>query len=531
MTLNEKAIEYNSNLTSDAREYLNDRGITDEIIAQYQLGYDPSNSGWITIPIRNADKEVLFFKKKKHPFNKEEDPCKFLYEPSGNKATLFNLEIIKDTKFVIICEGEMDALLLTAHGIPAVSNTSGSSCFNLDWLKYLSHLEKIIVCYDIDNPGLMGRLKVTDILYNELDRTEIRTFILPKEVGEDGDITDYIIKLGRNPQDIMTKTEKYYPEGLITAKDFCAGQLLRPQPKWLIDQFLPYQGITVIAGREKSGKTMIAHQMAKCLSDGSPLFGKYPISTKSRVLIVDKENNDNDRKERLEFVGSDKSEDILWYEMSNFKIDPSKDESIEMDKLIKVVLRENIKVVIFDLLILIHTGNEDNASDMSRVFSEIKRLNKLDVSVIVLHHMNKSNEGRGSTAIAGEANMVFNITSTVNSKDEYTTYINILCKCARSIRSGWHVKTLFDTRNLSNCFTLLDKEAEELANEALQKDVILNELQKVGGSIKRQQLIVLIKANMSDEIMDKRCYELELEGKIKTFKNPRDNNSKTFQLI
>lgn len=47
------------------------------------------------------------------------------------------------------------------------------------------------------------------------NKREIYIITLPPEVGEHGDITDYLTKLKGDPQDLLTKYAKPYPEKMI----------------------------------------------------------------------------------------------------------------------------------------------------------------------------------------------------------------------------------------------------------------------------------------------------------------------------
>jgi hypothetical protein len=54
---------------------------------------------------------------------------------------------------------------------------------------------------------------------------------------------------------------------------------------YAIDRFLPEKGITMIGGRSGDGKTLIALNMARCLLDGTPLFGHFPIVAPSKRVV------------------------------------------------------------------------------------------------------------------------------------------------------------------------------------------------------------------------------------------------------
>lgn len=85
--------------------------------------------------------------------------------PDGENHLIFMNRIPKDSRYVIICEGEIDALTLADFGLPAVSvpagahknKTDGGIHKNNEWVQndyqWLSSFETIILCFDNDDAG------------------------------------------------------------------------------------------------------------------------------------------------------------------------------------------------------------------------------------------------------------------------------------------------------------------------------------------------------------------------------------------
>ena len=196
-----------TNLPDRIRTYLNNRGISNEVINAYKLGYGIFRSKkFITIPI--ADSEgYRFFKLRQDP---DDGDTKTTYP--GGQAQLFG-EYASDGH-QIICEGEMDALALISRGFPAITSTHGANTFKEEWCdERLKKSSGVYVCYDNDKAGKDGAIKVLNIL----DRAGLENLYqvtLPEEVGEAGDITDFLIKLRRSPDELITTCAKPYPEAI-----------------------------------------------------------------------------------------------------------------------------------------------------------------------------------------------------------------------------------------------------------------------------------------------------------------------------
>ena len=196
------------------REYLHRRGLIDAVIDEYKLGYGQFyRKPWITIPIKDIYGNYSFFKLRQDPaFGND----KITY-PKGAEAQLYDWEnLTKPNIPLIICEGEMDRLLLLSKGVSAITSTHGAMTFKDEWVEKIRKDKKIYICFDNDEAGKKGSERVAKIIENYGCETHIIT--LPKEVGEKGDITDYFIKLEGSVDDLFGKYAKEYPERIDTTQ-------------------------------------------------------------------------------------------------------------------------------------------------------------------------------------------------------------------------------------------------------------------------------------------------------------------------
>ncbi len=196
------------------REYLHKRGLTDAVIDAYKLGYGQFyRKPWITIPIKDIYGNYSFFKLRQDPaFGND----KITY-PKGAEAQLYDWETLtKLNSTLIICEGELDRLLLTSQMISAVTSTHGAMTFKNEWVDNVRKGQKIYICFDNDEAGRKGAERVAKMVENGGNETYIIT--LPEEVGEAGDITDYFVKLGGSVDDLFSKYAKPYPERIDTTQ-------------------------------------------------------------------------------------------------------------------------------------------------------------------------------------------------------------------------------------------------------------------------------------------------------------------------
>lgn len=173
-------------LPQNIQNYIEQRSISEEVIQKANISW---NGSQIVIPVYDKQGNKLFNKYRRGP--NDTDSPKYQYD-KGAQGTLYNMQNITGD-YVVITEGEFDALVLMSYGFNAVSPTSGSGSFKQEWLDMLDK-RTIYIAYDNDEAGRKGAAWLHYIAYN--------SYILPLPDGMD--ITDYV-KAGHVITDLMDK--------------------------------------------------------------------------------------------------------------------------------------------------------------------------------------------------------------------------------------------------------------------------------------------------------------------------------------
>ena len=200
--------KYHQELPERLREYLHGRGITDEIINQQKIGYgNHYGQSWIMIPIKDINGNYAFFKLRQDPkFGNEK-----ITWPNG-QAEIYEWETLRFSKEkILICEGEMDALLMKSLGFNCVTNTHGANTVKDEWMEHFRPEIEYYICYDNDSAGKNGALKMAAKLLKQGCK-KISIVTLPEEVGEKGDLGDYVVRLSLPVENLFDKYSKSYPE-------------------------------------------------------------------------------------------------------------------------------------------------------------------------------------------------------------------------------------------------------------------------------------------------------------------------------
>jgi DNA primase len=200
-SLTDLAQDFHNSLPPRIRQYLNARGIPDELIDRHLLGWN----GWrITIPIFNREGELAFFKQARDPDDKNDSP-KMIAWPKGH-LELYGWETLKDQPAeIIICEGEFDSLVLEANGFRAVTSTGGARTFRKEWAREFESIPDVYVCFDNDEAGREGALRVGRL------SPHAKLVELADKVGEGGDVTDFFIRLKGSREDFLKLLEQAKP--------------------------------------------------------------------------------------------------------------------------------------------------------------------------------------------------------------------------------------------------------------------------------------------------------------------------------
>ena len=200
------ARKFHADLPDRIRQYLNGRGITDELIEKYFLGWN----GWrITIPIFSGQEKVGFFKQARDPEDKSTESPKMIAWPKGHMELYGWDNLASEPSQIIICEGEFDRLVLEANGFRAITSTGGARAFRKEWSKEFEAIPNVYVCFDNDGPGRSGALRVGQII------PHAKIVELPEEVGEGGDITDFFVRLCRAREDFLKLLEEAKPAPML----------------------------------------------------------------------------------------------------------------------------------------------------------------------------------------------------------------------------------------------------------------------------------------------------------------------------
>lgn len=204
-------------LTGPIKDVLHERrGLTDETIAQFKLGWDGER---ITIPIYDQYNTLVNIRRYK--WNSVDDKKKVLnyvdeYQNSYGEVRIFGIDrVLDDTiDYVVWSEGEMDRIINEQYGFPTACPTSGAGTWRPDWTRLFRGKKRVYLSQDNDEAGRIATRSLCEKLYRVVD---VYVLTWPEDFPVKGDITDFYTKCGQTAADfqlLLDNATKYVDESL-----------------------------------------------------------------------------------------------------------------------------------------------------------------------------------------------------------------------------------------------------------------------------------------------------------------------------
>ena len=212
------------------------------------------------------------------------------------------------------------------------------------------------------------------------------------------------------------KDEKEDKFKIYWDKDF--KEIKNQKTEWLIENWIPKGDICFMAGKSASFKSTIALHMGYAIADDKLVFNKYKVMP-GNVLYLNEENSSNIILSMISRVKKG-----LNINKPKNKFGLSILENIRMDNsehlyfLIDFINKNKIDVLFVDSFARFMSFDENNATEMNKMFNNWKIFRKLcnNLTIISLHHHKKSNgkfAGDARDMLRGSSDIVNNADSII----------------------------------------------------------------------------------------------------------------------
>ena len=459
----------------EAIQYLESRGISEEVAKKYEITVQTSHPNILVFPFYDEKGVLQFVKYRKTDFDKTKDANKEWCEAS-TKPVLFGMKQCDDSfDTLVVVEGQLDSLAVATAGIPnAVSVPTGAKGFT--WIPYcwdwLCKWKKIIVFGDFEK----GSISLLDELAKRLkDRVE--------HVREDNykdckDANEILLKYGA--EQVRKCVEEPVKLPIDNVIDLADVKELDPYsiekiPTGIadVDNLLcggiPFGVVTIVTGKSGKGKsTFVGQIITRALNKGDNVFvysGEMPNYLFKAAIDFQIAGPANVVEEdRIDYIKryvrkSAKDKIVEWYRGKCMLYDRTmvKDEDTDLLNTIeRMIVSQNARVIVIDnLMTMINKtrvkGSKLEAqSEVSNALEDMARF--YNVCIILVAHKRKDSgiddedmddSIRGDSDIVNSAGVIihYNVNKDENTMENYPRIISVTKNrvFGRTSYRGWKV--------------------------------------------------------------------------------------------
>jgi len=448
---------------------------------------------------------------------------------NGNTPVLYHLpELIKaveDEEVIYIVEGEKDADNLKALEFTSTTSPMGAGKWRADYNQYFTNATVVIIP-DNDSPGMKHADDIAKNLYGVAK--EIKVIILP-DLQEKEDVSDWLkaggtkdklLELVSNTPAFVKEAEETIPltakeetgksTDFTPLKDYQLEEFLKikyPKVKYLIQDILP-EGLSILAGAPKIGKTFFALNMALSIASGTKTLGILN-TEKVGVAYFALDEKDQFVQEKINsIIQAQGLKDIPDNFRLIFDINKMTEGGYEQ---ITNYLDEHpdIKLLIIDTMGRIKKpGKLGNAyeQDVESIGQIQSICNKKNVSILLIHHLKKGRHEdyienlSGSMGISGTVDTILHLDRARGEQEGNLKVTGRLIKEEQDLAIKFH-KDLLNWQILGN---------SKIYSQSKERQEIINLLLEEGMAMKDKEIAEIL--GKSYDTIRKTTYRMYKDG-------------------
>lgn len=379
-------------------DFLTELGLTDR-------PGDERTPAYVAIPYYDANGRCVAVKRRFNPRNVQ----RFGWD-KGGRVILYGawLDINKNAKAVILCEGESDAQSLWLHGLPAYG-IPGATNFQKEWVQAYIGERDVYLHVEPDGGGEKFREKTLEKLREAGFTEQVKTFRCHDIDPDCKDPSDLHVKYGDafrekiDPAIRSAREEDLSAPVVHQAKEteppkkeiqrlavYRASELYGKRiekPPTIVQGMIP-AGLTVLAGAPKRGKSWLALMLAINVAAGDPFLGYQ--TTQGDVLYLDLESKQYRVQDRLGKLLVGRAPDSLYIAHESDRLEAGLVEQLEMwcgDV-------EHPTLIIIDTLGRVKGAarrGENAYEGDTRILGDLQRFALgRNLAIVCVHHLRKS---------------------------------------------------------------------------------------------------------------------------------------------
>lgn len=140
----------------ELQEFLEARGLTFKTVRRFGIGYDPRTKCY-TIPILDSEGQLRNIRR--YWLASSRGGSKMVSIKGYSEPRLYPINQLEIPGPIIICEGELDALITIQHGFTAITRTGAADVWRSEWSYHFKDRD-VYVIHDMDNKGHVANEKL-----------------------------------------------------------------------------------------------------------------------------------------------------------------------------------------------------------------------------------------------------------------------------------------------------------------------------------------------------------------------------------
>lgn len=177
--------------------------------------------------------------------------------------------------------------------------------------------------------------------------------------------------------------------------------------QWLVEALWSEQGVGILGGEPKCGKSFLALDLAVAVAAGVPCLGRFRPGGSGAVLLFAAEDAGHIVRRRLEGIAgaadtSFKALDIAVIDVPTLRLDHRPDRQ----RLLQTVERVRPRLLVLDPLVRLHGVDENAAGEIAPILGFLREIQRrFDTAVVLVHHARKSGAARPGQALRGSSEL------------------------------------------------------------------------------------------------------------------------------
>ena len=180
-----------------------------------------------------------------------------------------------------------------------------------------------------------------------------------------------------------------------------------PAQTWLVEALWNEQGVGIVGGEPKCGKTFLALHIAVAVAAGVPCLRRFPTRTGGPVLLFAAEDAPHILRQRLDGIAAASGTTLTDLDLHVIDTPALRlDENTHLRRLAETVQRVRPRLLILDPLVRLHGVDENAVREIAPILDRLRQLQRrCQTAVLLVHHARKNGGVRPGQALRGSSEL------------------------------------------------------------------------------------------------------------------------------